>query len=179
MNSQASKKLLIKNCESPLGLVLEGPIDENFDGAGFIKHLEALQQKTQKRVRIDLSGVVKVNSVGIERWFRTNHNSEIPILLMKVPLILIDQFNFWGRFFEINDVLVESFESPFFDPESEEVHSRFLVVGKDIPLLPNYEHYEAKCSLPNGKILEPDFDPEVYFFFLTFVWRRLGGAPPT
>ena len=77
---------------------------------------------------------------------------------------LVEQFNAIKGFLGSQSI-VESFQAHFYNPDSDELCIVLLTFGKDIPLLERYDDFEFTITNAEGKVLEPDFDPEEFMSF--------------
>lgn len=159
----------------PDTLMLVGHLGECVATDALSESLKDLHQRCQRRVRLDFSRLERVNSIGIEKLFRSCSESHVPVLWHQVPLILADQLSHWCGYFSEYDFLIDSFEAPFFDSKQDSVEIKTLTVGRQIPLKSTYDNFDWRSLLDSGEAqrLEPDFDSEVYFYFLTSIWARL------
>ena len=133
---------------------------EHFDGLVFNVH----QQTKCHRVNLDFSNVKHANSCGLARWVAVAYNFSVPVAYVNAPIWLVEQFNILNELFK-TDVIVRSFFANFYCPELDHNKTILLTVGKEIPLLPDYEKFEITLSI-DGEDFEPDFEAESLLFFL-------------
>ena len=131
----------------------------------FTTLLALLESSRQRTVRISFAAVERANSCGIIAWFRLVRDLELRVRYVESPVWLIEQLNM-SPFF-LRKSVVESFYAPFFDPESRKQLLCLLTVGVDVPVLPSYENFEWHPQASAYALLEPDFEPEEYFRFIT------------
>ena len=126
---------------------------------------EAIAGARGGRVRLDFSQVKRANSVGILSWFRLVHGLAYAVAYVNVPVWLVEQFNFADGL--RGDTFVESVLAPFYCPSDDTHAIVVLTVGRELPLLEDYSELELRIPGANGKMLEPDFEADEYFQFLS------------
>ncbi len=127
---------------------------------------KALQASHSGVVRIDFSKVERANSVGILKYLKVFESLHIKAVYERAPIWLVEQFNVIQEFLH-GDVTVASLYARFFSLTTNKHVTQLLHVGKDVPLLSNYKDFEIELKDESGQMLEPDFDPQLYFSFLT------------
>jgi hypothetical protein len=154
-------------------IFLSGEMNEDTDFDETLRMLKETHQATGERVRIDLSNVIRGNSVGIMNWIRYLYECQVPICYVNAPVWLVEQFNTINDFFRM-DVSVESFFARFYSEADDDIYMRCLTVGVDIPLLDDYSDYELNMVDESGKAMEADFSTEMYFDFLRELKQKQG-----
>ena len=128
--------------------------------------LTAAQSTQDNTVRVDFSKVEKANSVGILAYLKAFDSAKVRAVYERAPIWLVEQFNCIPEFFAASSTVI-SFYARFFSPRTRKPQNVLLTVDKDVSRLPHYKNYSFTISDESGAALEPDFDPELYFFFLT------------
>ncbi|MGE0763913.1 MAG: hypothetical protein AB7N80_11595 [Bdellovibrionales bacterium] len=150
----------------PQSMVFEGVLDENTSlddlNAAFAK-LKAANPKGV--ITLDLSKVARANSSGILTWLKFLKNSNYPFKYVNSPVWLVSQFNMISGYFE-GGSFVESFQAPYYAPQSQSSKSFNLIIGRDVPLQQDYSNFSFKNRTVNGEEFEIDFEPEQYFQFI-------------
>lgn len=147
---------------------LSGVINESFTERSFEEAIKPLKdENSSSPVYLDLIDVQHSNSQGMLTWRMALMSASVPLVLQNIPVWLVEVFNMWPNYLSGIDVCVESIQASFYDPDTEQVKVCLLNIGKDIPILTDYSDYEYPEVQFNGRTLEPEFDPSVYFTFLT------------
>ncbi len=151
----------------PNGLKFEGVLDEMTSGQHLEQALGTLRaQKISGPVILDFSAVTRANSAGIVTWLRFFQKVSKPAKYVNSPIWLVSQFSMIKGYFD-SESYVESFYAPYFDLKTEKSASFVHRIGKDLPLLENYENFQAPNIEINGNICEPDFTPQQYLSFIS------------
>jgi hypothetical protein len=125
----------------------------------------ATAQSRGQRVTLDFSKVSKANSCGILTYLKTLIALKIPVTYVNAPIWLVEQFNALDDFF-VGDILVTSIFAQFYSPQTDESFVLLQELGKDLPILSDYSSFEINPKSPEGHELEPDYEPELYYFFI-------------
>jgi ABC-type transporter Mla MlaB component len=128
--------------------------------------LRAAQASQTNTVRIDFSGVDKANSVGILTYLKVFETAKVCVVYERAPVWLVEQFNCIQEFFSGSST-VTSLYARFIVPGTEKRLTKLLTVGKEVPVLADYKDHLVNITDDTGALLEADFDPELYFSFLT------------
>jgi hypothetical protein len=117
------------------------------------------------RVLLDFSKVTKANSCGILSYLRVLIELNVPVSYVNAPIWLVEQFNALDDFF-VGDIIISSIYAQFYSPNTDKSFVLLQEIGKDIPILPDYSSFEIEAKSPEGHDLEPDYEPEIYYFFI-------------
>jgi hypothetical protein len=118
-----------------------------------------------QKVQVDFSGVTRSNSVGLLNWFKVTQRFPAPIDYINAPIWLVEQFNFVTTLNSKNTVT--SFKAPFYCQAEDNYETITLEIGKDLQISESYTDVKFQINSKKGNLLEPDFDPEEYLYFLT------------
>lgn len=148
-------------------IILSGLLNEQIDGDQLASALKTARSNSDKQVIIaNFDQVSRCNSIGILIWLRAISTITSEIVYRNCPVHLTEQFSSVTQFIGRN-CRVESFYVRYHCPEADEFMVRKLIVGEDVPLLPNYGDFEIPNLVIGDKIFEPDFIPADYFSFLS------------
>lgn len=145
---------------------LEGILNEHVD-LEIIEDAIVQSAKSSQEgiVSLDLSQVIRANSSGLLLWLRMTKRIKCGLNYIRTPVWLVEQFNMIDEFFE-GKISVESFFAHFYSEERDEIETRLLKVGSDVPVQDNYKNFNLTLTSADGKTLEPDFDERSYFHFI-------------
>ena len=153
-------------------LSIEGDLDEGVTASEVEALLGAGRQSVRdSELKLDLSGVVHANSLGIRAWLTGFRKSRGPYCYVRMPVWLVAQCNMISEFMA-GEVRVDSLFAPFYCVQSGETIERLLVVGKDVPLLEDYSSFDFPFVSADNKVYEPDFDAAEHFGFLRHLTKR-------
>jgi len=144
-------------------LKMEGELNENFSREEFDGIINALLSCSGDRIKINLSNIPRGNSTGIYLFIKSLSALKAPILFCDTPVWLVVQFNFMNDFF-LNDVLVDSIQAEYVSEETMDSKIFTVKLGKDIPVLQEYEDTDFKMKDASGKIYVADFSDDYLFF---------------
>lgn len=153
--------LIVATDQTPEGVVytFEGVIDENFNH-------EKVPVDRNQPVILQLSGIQKLNSVGVREWIllmrKISKSPEQSVIFRECSIELVDQINM------IPEVLagatVESFQAPYFCDCGNE--SSKLLISEDICAGDGTFNAPPEFDCECGSKLEFDAIEECYFQFL-------------
>ena len=153
-----------------------GLLNEESSVENIKKALEqAFNNSKDKIVCLDFSKVKRANSCGILAWYKLLGAFKDGICIYKnVPRWLVEQFN-------ISDFLsertrVESIQANFYCPSNDTHETLLLTLGKEIPILDNYDNFNLVMKSKDGLDLEIDFEPNEYFYFISSNIKRFKEA---
>lgn len=146
-------------------ITYEGKLDETVSSNFFTESLLALGSE-HSTVKMDFSGVSSGNSVGIRFLHRYLSQLDRKVIFKKVPLWLLEQFGM-QRGFIVEGTVIESVYLPFYCSATEEDIYHVWKMGDDVPIMKDYETFEAPNVIVDGKEFEPDFDFESAFAVFT------------
>lgn len=137
-------------------IAISGAIDET---------AEFNEVRNDGRIKIDLSGVTRMNSVGTRAWclWMQRFRAPVEVILVNCPTIMVKNFASIKGFLT-NRCRVYSFEVPFYSPETGERRDFVATWGK---------HFTASSEVKIPPILDSkgnqmvmDVHPDTYFGFL-------------
>jgi hypothetical protein len=70
---------------------------------------------------------------------------------------------------------VESIYASFYCPQNDTHETILLTLGKEIPILDNYESFQLVLKNKEGLDLEIDFEPNEYLYFISSNPKRFKG----
>jgi ABC-type transporter Mla MlaB component len=126
---------------------------------------QGLKNAEDKTIRLDFSKVKRANSCGILAWYKIVEKIQGSFIYVNVPRWLVEQFNISD--FLSEKMFVESIQAHFYCPQIDTHEVVLLHLGKDIPILKNYDDYEIQIKSKDGFDMEMDFEPNEYFFFIS------------
>lgn len=136
--------------------------------------VQAFKNSKDKVVRLDFSRVKRANSCGILAWYKILENFNDGIFVyVNVPRWLVEQFNISD--FLSDKTRVESIQANFYCPSNDTHETLLLTLGKEIPILDNYDQFNLVLKNKDGLDLEIDFEPNEYFYFITSNLKRFKG----
>ncbi|MES2614939.1 MAG: STAS domain-containing protein [Bdellovibrionota bacterium] len=138
---------------------------------------QAIRNTTDGIVYIDFSGVKRANSCGILTWYKALEMTRGEFVYVKVPRWLVEQFNISD--FLNENTSVQSIEANFYCPQNDTHESLLLVLGKDIPILENYDSFNLTLKNKDGLDLEMDFEPSEYFYFISSSYEKFKRSTTT
>ena len=160
----------------PGTLVFEGVLDETCVLDDFLKVFEDFKSQGHNgEVKVDLSKVKRANSTGIVVWLKFLQSIKTPVCYMNCPVWLVNQFNMIDQFFH-NNSKVGSIQTPFYCEETGACRVVTLNLGEEVPILESYENYTFENRTIDGKVYEPDFDPEGYLSFISLISSQYAAA---
>ena len=78
---------------------------------------------------------------------------------------LVERFN--SSDFLSPNAKVQSLEADFYCPQNDTHERIILQIGKDVPILDNYNKFNLNLKNKAGIALEMDFEPSEYFYFIS------------
>jgi hypothetical protein len=147
-------------------LKLSGVINEQTPAGEIAQKLKEASA-VGPRVRVDMSGVPRCNSIGIWAWLKAIRDAgNPPITYVNCPPWLVDQFNMMREFL-VGDVVVEDIQVPFYNESTDEIVIQLLKIGSDIPVQGSYDEFVVPQPVEGCSNCELAIDPDIYFAFLT------------
>ena len=136
-------------------LSLSGPLSEKTD-------LQALAARLSGEVRVDASGIARINSAGVKAWSRFIGAvpAGVTLVFEKCPVVFVSQLNMVAGF--IGGGRVASLAVPYLCPSCGEAVEPVLTLEQAANGLPESHGPCPKC----GKPLELDVMPDEYLAFL-------------
>jgi ABC-type transporter Mla MlaB component len=135
---------------------------------------QAFANSKDKVVRLDFSKVKRANSCGILAWYKILDGFKNgTCVYFNVPRWLVEQFNISD--FLSDNTLVESIQANFYCPSNDTHETLLLTIGKEIPVLDNYDNFSLVMQSKDGLDLEMDFEPNEYFYFISSNTKRFKG----
>ena len=135
---------------------------------------QAFANSKDKVVRLDFSKVKRANSCGILAWYKILDGfKDGTCIYINVPRWLVEQFNISD--FLSDKTLVESIQANFYCPSNDTHETLLLTLGKEIPILDNYDDFNLIMKSKDGLDLEIDFEPNEYFYFISSNTKRFKG----
>lgn len=151
----------------PNTLVFEGIMDEETSITDLNTAMTKLTSGGVKPpVTVDFSAVPYANSIAVVVWLKFIIAAKVMFKYVNAPVWLVNQFNMIGGYFE-SASFVESLQTPFFCPKTQESRSITIHLGKDIPILKDYTGFEFPVIELEGKEYEMDVSPPRYFSFIS------------
>jgi len=152
-----------------------GLLNEESSVANIKKALElAFSNAKDKVVRLDFSKVKRANSCGILAWYKILEDfKDGKCIYTNVPRWLVEQFNISD--FLTDRTYVESIQANFYCPANDTHETLILTIGKEIPILDNYDNFNLVMKSKDGFDLEIDFEPNEYFYFISSNTKRFKG----
>ncbi len=142
-----------------------GILNEESSEENIKKSLQtALQNSNNKKIFIDFSNVKRANSCGILSWYKIIDSFDAEFTYIKSPRWLVEQFNLSD--FLNHKTFVQSIQAMFYCPKNDTHEIVSLQIGKEIPLLNDYDQFQIHLKNPKGLDLEMDFEPSEYFHFI-------------
>jgi ABC-type transporter Mla MlaB component len=146
----------IRRGQARIQLSLNGDLTENFD-------LTPLMSELDGPIEVDLSGVRRINSAGVQQWIRfmSALAEGREVALVRCPASFIWQASTVGNF--LGRATVSSFYTPYICPLCLATRSVLVVVASldsAAPALP-----EVRCDAC-AEAMESDMVPEVFLSFL-------------
>lgn len=134
---------------------------------------DALKNAPDKVVRLDFSKVKRANSCGILAWYKILEKFDCKFIYVLAPRWLVEQFNISDF---LNDrTTVESIQANFYCPSNDTHESLYLTIGKEIPILNNYDDFNLVLKNKDGLDIEMDFEPSEYLYFISSNLKRFKG----
>lgn len=117
------------------------------------------------RIKVDLSGVTRLNSVGTRAWclWIQRFRSPVEVILINCPTIMVKNFGSIKGFLT-NQCRVFSFEIPFYSPETGERQDFMATWGKNFTSNSEVKLPTIRDSKGNPMVM--DVHPDTYFGFL-------------
>ncbi|KAB8028052.1 hypothetical protein [Fluviispira multicolorata] len=119
----------------------------------------------KKEVNLDFSKVKRANSCGILAWYKILENFDCSFIYVNAPRWLVEQFNISD--FLSEKTTVSSIYANFYCPSNDTHEVLLLNIGKEIPILDNYDEFNLVLKNKEGFDLEIDFEPSEYFYFIS------------
>ena len=148
---------LLKWYQKKNTIYMEGILGDQCDLTGIFDDVEG------KTVRIDMSRVDRINSIGVLKWCNLISNTDIFIEYINCSISVIEQFNMVPEFLGDNSKVV-TFYARYFCDECDKEVNRILSTQYFSNRSMEPPEFVCKC----GSILFFDDIEEEYFCFLTF-----------
>ena len=153
-------------------LFLPAEMDEN---GKYDLMLQAIEKHKKENpnctLLIDANKVNKITSIGIFHLSDIVAKYGAPFKYINTPWLLTQQMilvpDLLGKY-----GIVDSFKAPYFDSSTNEIFDKTFVVGKDIPVLKNYDDFFLPKETVCGAICTPDFNPDEDFLFISDCFER-------
>ena len=152
----------------------DGTLTEDADWQRIESYMETHSHEALKDglVRLDMSKVSRANSCGLLEWTKLVQKLEIEVEFVNCPIWLITQINCSIEDFLMERSLVTSLIAPFYNVQKDEHVMVNLKIPADVPIKDDYEDFTLELSTDDGYALEPDFEADEYFYFLTEIGDR-------
>ena len=117
----------------------------------------------KKAIRVDMSGVERINSCGIRAWVQAIRDIPQDIIYFNCPPVVIESFNMVPEFLGSKSK-VESFFARYYCDKCDIEKMFFLIVKDYLKKYPdlNAPEYNCKC----GMLFEFDDNEDEFFMFL-------------
>lgn len=163
-SKQTPARLIIESMPEVAKIQVKGWLDERIETSDLAKEVQGMIGSHQ-HVTLDFGELDRANSSGLRylALLLQKHQSQVSVDFL--PVFFVELINFAAIIplkTEIKHILI-----PFYNPNSDELVEVSALVGKDIPILEQYENFDCTHLLPEGSPLVPDFDPEDLLGFLS------------
>ena len=146
-------------------ITFSGILDETV-GSDFFENSLSVLTKEDDHIKMDFSGVSSGNSMGIRNLHMFLTNTDKKVRFVNVPLWLLEQFGMNSRLIK-DPSSIYSVYLPFYSHEKEHDIYHIWIIGKDIPILDDYDDFEIPKVHSDGTEYQPDFDFESAFSIFT------------
>ncbi len=139
-------------------------VEGEMNGRGTFQELFS---KPQSDLWLDMGGVTRINSLGVNNWVRSVAVFRGSIHYVNVPMCVLEQFSCIPEFRGKN-ADVGSFWAVYSCEHCHKDETMLLVVGKDLqPGQPEYEDAPSQACPTCGRTMFFDHDPRATLAFLS------------
>lgn len=154
-----------KTSGTVIEISVEGPISEKAS-------LFEINLQTFKEIRLNMSKVTFINSIGVKNWILWTYRipADAKLYLDECPFVIVNQINIVHGFIPKNAV-VTSFLAPFLCDNCS--HEQTVKLAQNVHYFYSSDQSESSLKLPEnmkcpkcGGTMEPDFILEKTFGFI-------------